>query len=205
MRRIHNAEIERRDFLAGVLPACVGCMGICAPTSLASMTETLSASQEPHMFDQEWPRLTVRQYFSRVLSSGGELLKAIRNEIGEGEIIRILRDYSFNRGKSRGASLVEQYPDRDFHSHNERFRSGDMEGIIIYTIVEDTDEAFEISVTECALVEPLMELDIGRIGNAWLCHGDYGHAEGFNPRIKLIRDKTLMLGDSCCNHRYVWT
>jgi len=37
-----------------------------------------------------------------------------------------------------------------------------------------------------------------------VCHGDYAWAEGFNPDIKLVRDKTLMQGDSICNHRYVW-
>ena len=60
-------------------------------------------------------------------------------------------------------------------------------------------KAFEINVTECLLAEPMLELDAGKIGNAWLCDEDYGYARGFNPRITLIRDKTLMLGDSCCN------
>jgi hypothetical protein len=63
----------------------------------------------------------------------------------------------------------------------------------------------EIAVTECVLVGPVLENDMGKIGNAWLRHEDYGHAQGYNPRIELIRDKTLMLGHSCCNHRYVWT
>jgi hypothetical protein len=29
--------------------------------------------------------------------------------------------------------------------------------------------------------------------------------KGFNPKIKLVRDKTLMQGHEYCNHRYIWT
>ena len=56
--------------------------------------------------------------------------------------------------------------------------------------VDAFEEVFEIVVTECALVEPIQESDAGLIGNAWLCHGDYGHAHGYNPKIELVRDKT---------------
>ncbi len=41
------------------------------------------------------------------------------------------------------------------------------------------------------------------IGYAGICHPDFAAASGFNPKIKLIRSKTLMQGDDCCNHRYV--
>jgi hypothetical protein len=45
----------------------------------------------------------------------------------------------------------------------------------------------------------------GDIGYAMVCWGDYAWAEGFNPKIKLVRDKTLMEGHDRCNHRYIWT
>jgi hypothetical protein len=44
----------------------------------------------------------------------------------------------------------------------------------------------------------------GEIGFAALCYMDYFWPKGFNENIKLIRDKTLMQGHTCCNHRYVW-
>lgn len=147
----------------------------------------------------------MREYFSRALGPSCELLKAIEHEIGEEELLQILRTYSFNRGEGRGQAVAERYPDRDFFSYNERFRSVEMQAAITYDVVADSEEAFEITVTECVLVEPVLENDLGKIGNAWLCNEDYGHAHGYNPRIKLIRDKTLMLGNSCCNHRYLWT
>ena len=206
MRRGDSVAIGRRDFLTGVMPACaIGCMGICVPPALMALGEEPPRCQEKHKFDEDFPSLTYREYFSRQLSTGARTLKAIESAIGEEELLRILHDHSVSHGRTRGQEFAKQYPDRDFFSYNERFRTGQMQDIITYDIVEDSEEAFEIKVTECVLVEPMLEHDAGKIGNAWHCDGDYGHAQGFNPKIRLIRDKTLMLGDSCCNHRYVWT
>ncbi|MFG1690974.1 L-2-amino-thiazoline-4-carboxylic acid hydrolase [Gemmatimonadota bacterium] len=206
MKQLDSLSMKRRDFLTRVMPACaIGCLGICDPTNLAALGAEALPCQEKHKFDEDFPvPLTLRQYMSRQLRSGGQVLKAIEGEIGEDELLRILSDYSIGRGEAQGQGSAEQYPDRDFFSYNERFRTGQMQSMITYEIVEDSEEAFEINVTECVLVEPMLELDAGKIGNAWLCDGDYGHAQGFNPKIRLIRDKTLMLGDSCCNHRYEW-
>ncbi|MFN2243355.1 MAG: L-2-amino-thiazoline-4-carboxylic acid hydrolase [Anaerolineae bacterium] len=42
------------------------------------------------------------------------------------------------------------------------------------------------------------------IGYAIQCHRDHADCQGFSPRIVLNRSKTLMQGDDCCNHRFVW-
>ena len=51
----------------------------------------------------------------------------------------------------------------------------------------------------CLWAEIFNELcapDIGR----WLCEGDEPSVRSFNPRLGLSRTKTLMSGDSQCNH-----
>lgn len=198
-------QMKRRDFLGGAIPACFGCLGLCAPTTLLStLGGGPSSLQEKHMFDQEMPTLTIRQYFNRVLSSGGNVLNAVGAEIGEEPLLEILRGYSYDRGRKNGESMARQIPGRDFISYKESFQSLG-EGMITFTVVEDSESVFEIAVTECVMTEPLLENGLGTIGNAWLCHGDYGHAQGYNPRIELVRDQTLMLGHPCCNHRYLWT
>ncbi len=72
------------------------------------------------------------------------------------------------------------------------------------TIVEDTETAFALRVTECIWADTFLKEDAGDIGFALICHGDYAWPQGFNPKIRMIRDKTLMQGDSYCNHRYVF-
>jgi hypothetical protein len=74
---------------------------------------------------------------------------------------------------------------------------------MIYEIVEDTDQALELKVKECIFAETFLKASAGDIGFAFICYGDYAWPRAFNPKIKMIRDKTLMQGHDCCNHRYV--
>jgi hypothetical protein len=71
-------------------------------------------------------------------------------------------------------------------------------------IVEDSDEVFEMKITECLTEVIFREADALELGYACVCHADFGLPEGLDINIKLIRDKTLMQGHNCCNHRYVW-
>jgi hypothetical protein len=58
-------------------------------------------------------------------------------------------------------------------------------------------------VTECIWASTFLHAREGDIGFAHVCYGDYAWSRGFNPKIKLVRDKTLMQGHPVCNHRYV--
>ena len=63
---------------------------------------------------------------------------------------------------------------------------------IEYLVLDATDEA------------ALLALDESRF-DAALCNMDYSWPTAFNPKFKMERDKTLMQGHDCCNHRYVDT
>ena len=76
--------------------------------------------------------------------------------------------------------------------------------VLTTEIVEDTDTAVEIKVTECLWAKTFREHDAADIGYATICHPDYAMCQAFNPKIRMIRTKTLMQGDECCNHRWVW-
>lgn len=208
MAKPDSFKIERRDFIRRVMPACaLGCLGVCGSAGAATLAAGSLPWQEEekHKFDEELPPLTLRQYFSRQIGASIRPLKAVAAEIGEDKLIPILEKYGFDRGAEKGKADSERRGVTDFHNYNARFRDGDLQQMVTYTIVEDSEAAFEVKVTECALVEPVAAADAGLLGNAMFCHGDYGHAQGYNPKIKMVRDKTLMKGDCCCNHRYEWT
>ena len=71
-------------------------------------------------------------------------------------------------------------------------------------VVEDTPEAYEVKSTEGLWAQTFRAKGAAEIGYALRCHRDYADCWGFNPKITLIRSKTLMQGDDCCNHRFVW-
>lgn len=74
-----------------------------------------------------------------------------------------------------------------------------------YDIIENTEKACEVKVTECLTYVIFREANAQEIGYAGVCYADYGFPKGLNPKIEMIRDKTLMQGHDCCNHRYIWT
>jgi hypothetical protein len=84
------------------------------------------------------------------------------------------------------------------------FRNPEFAKVLTMEIVEDTERAFEIKVTECIHADAFLHYEAGDIGFAKVCYGDYAWAEGYHPKIRLTRDKTLMEGHSYCNHRYTW-
>lgn len=64
-------------------------------------------------------------------------------------------------------------------------------------------KAVELKVSECLWAKTFRGAEAGDLGNALVCDSDYAAAEGFNPKMRMIRSKTLMQGHDCCNHRYV--
>jgi hypothetical protein len=70
-------------------------------------------------------------------------------------------------------------------------------------MVEDTERAAEMKVTECLWAKTFRDAGAGDIGYALMCHGDFATAPAFNAKMKMTRTKTLMQGHDCCNPR--WT
>ena len=71
-----------------------------------------------------------------------------------------------------------------------------------FEIVEDTETAFEVRVTECLWAKTFRDADAADLGYACICHPDYAMAKAFNPKLHMVRDKPLMQGCSHCNHRW---
>jgi hypothetical protein len=192
---------SRREFFNQVLPACaLFCVGI-YPSNTA---ENLSLTDK---FEKDLPfKMTIRSYFQRLAKRRIDMLKAIGEDIGEERLIKILSKMAYNNGVNLGKNLAMRLGKNDFHSYNERFRDKDhaLHELTELEIVENSETAFEVKVTRCVIVEPFIKAGVGKYANAELCDEDYGHAQGFNSKIKLVRDKTLTLGHDCCNHRYIW-
>lgn len=192
---------SRREFLNQVLPTCaLFYVGIdpSIPAENSSLTDK---------FDKNLPfKLTIRNYFQRLAKRRIDMLKAIGEDIGEERLITILSKMAYNNGLNLGKNLAKKLGKTDLNSYCERFRDKDhtLNELTEFEIVEDSEKAFEVKVTRCVIVESFIKAGVGKYANAELCDEDYGHAQGFNSKIKLVRDKTLTLGHNYCNHRYIW-
>jgi len=206
MKNLNQKQTSRRKFLVKTIPACaLTCVGSKGLLGLRN----LSAQQEgKHKFDQPIDfTLTYRQFQRNTNRGKIQLIKTLIKELGEERAIEILKTDTRESALALGQRQAKSVKKNDFNTYVEMFR--DPKGYkftLTKEIVEDSEKAFELKVTECLYALPYIEAGLGgEVGFAALCYMDYFWPKGFNESIKLVRDKTLMQGHSCCNHRYVWT
>lgn len=133
------------------------------------------------------------------------LLKSLSKEYGAGFIEALKRAASEAAAQSEQQS-AESAPQRDLATFTSFVRETDRfwKHVLTLDVVEDTETAVEVKVTECLWAKTFREADAAEIGYATICHPDFAICQAFNPRITMIRSKTLMQGDDCCDHRWVW-
>ena len=197
-------DAGRRTFITKVVPACA--LTCLAARNVLALAQTDDVVQEAaHKFDKELGRkLTYRQMFSQQYREFIDLAKAIEKEWGTERTMEFLKARSAERMTKQGRKQAEAAPDNNFESYVNMFRSGHYDDLLTMEIVEDTEKAFELEVTECIWADVFLRAGAGNIGFAAVCWGDYAWASSYNEKIEMVRDKTLMQGHHCCNHRYIW-
>lgn len=198
--------IGRRQFLARLMPACaVTCLGFKNGLGFDLLGKNLVGQEAKHKFDMPFERpLTFRQFFGVRYGEFIQLAKALEKEMGQEKLLEFLKKNTQARLLQLGQNQAKNSPDTSFETYVKTFKGPNYEKTLTMEIVEDTEKAFELKVTECIWASTFLQAKAGEIGYASVCYGDYAWAEGFNPKIKLVRDKTLMQGHDCCNHRYIW-
>jgi len=198
-------ELDRRQFLK-IMPACsLVCLGSGRVWALTQSEKTPSVQEPKHKFDKEMERkLTYRQLINMQYREFIQLAKALEKEMGKEKLIEFLKKHTYENMLKFGQQHAKRSPDNSFQTYTNTFRPPRYKNALTAEIVEDTEKAFELKVTECIWASVFHKADAGDIGYASVCYGDYAWPKGFNPKIKMIRDKTLMQGHECCNHRYVW-
>ena len=198
---------SRRDFISRIMPACsLMCIGGIGGLAGIRSVNGAGIFQDKHMFDKEYPRkMTHREYQSATSFLFIMYAKAVEKEFGKEKSIGLLKKMATEMNLERGKRQAMNSKDLSLKSYTRMFAEPkNWEGLLNMEIVEDTDSAFELKVSECLSAAVFRDADAAEIGHAAICWGDYAWAEGFNPKIKLVRDKTLMQGHAYCNHRYVW-
>jgi hypothetical protein len=133
-------------------------------------------------------------------------LKALVSKFGD-EVIKIaaLAKRKINEEKMRAfrKEKAEAAP-KDVFMQSAFWEEGSVDkSIMEFEIIEDNDTAFEVRVTKCKYAELYKELRAADIGYALCCDMDFYEARAFDSKLELKRSKTLMMGDDCCNHRYI--
>lgn len=118
----------------------------------------------------------------------------LMKEYGEG-ILDAIADYKNSRTRMRWAEIA-QATGRSDPEYLFRLFS---DTVHEYQVIRKTPEALEVKVTRCAHADAFKTLNATDIGMKMICMGDYAVTEGFNPKIRFTRSKTIMAGDDCCH------
>ena len=199
----------RREFLRAVFPAgAFLCFG--GPLlSFAQEKEKPKPSARPLAMKHKFlvdASVTFEDMFNFAYrDSFIPLMLVLAKAGGREKFVEILK-----KGASEAATLgiqnaAKSLPKRDLAAFVTPLKNPDhfWKHVLTFSIVEDSPKAFEVKVTECLWAKTFRGMNAADIGFATVCFPDYAVASAFNPKLKMIRSKTLMQGHDCCNHRYV--
>lgn len=202
----HTHTQGRRTFCAKLLAAgavsCIGCAKLFAMQQSSGTQQTTSArekfSEDSKMSFKEVYDFAFRDRFIPIMLG-------ISAELGRENAIAMFKKITGKRATEEALEWAKKMGRNDLESWiaDERKPDHRLRHVRTWTIIEDTKQVFEEKVTECLLSTTFRAAGAADIGYACFCHGDSVATPAFNPKIHLIRTKTLMQGDAYCNHRYV--
>jgi hypothetical protein len=195
----------RRSFLKAALPGgalfCLG--GGCLLRQARAQDRPKTAAQKHKFLEDSGMSLTEVFIIAYVPQLG--LLRGLEKEIGSEKFVAMLKRIIDEGNERRSAEFAKKLGKNDLAAYTQNFRQADgfYQKALTFQVVEDTPRAFEVKVTECLWAKTYRDVQAADLGYVLSCYGDFTAAQGFNHKMRLVRTKTLMQGEDCCNHRYV--
>jgi hypothetical protein len=143
--------------------------------------------------------LTRREIEARL---AGPLIKGFIKAMGREGALRVVERVMKDLGRQGGRELAEEMGGNSIpclaKGHG-RYAAG---GAYRMKVLRQTDKSYHVDITWCAYAEMYRSLGLADLGLLLSCGRDFAFTQGFNPKIKLTRDKTLMEGDEVCSYRF---
>lgn len=168
------------------------------------MTET-----KTHKFDKKLD-ITYGQYIKDSMGGEVDLQRELERVLGKEKAHALLREWS----EKRTVKLVKEYLEesgveiKNFEDFKDYMGKMWVSEHTLRTHTCETthrsSDSVTYKVTECIWANMMRELDAADLGLLTMCDIDFVSASVYHPNIKLIREKTLMNGDDCCDFTYVW-
>jgi predicted hydrocarbon binding protein len=200
-----NSLSGRRAFLKAALPGgALLCLGGRCLLGSPRFQEKAQAAGPKHKFLED-SGMSFTEVFRAVYAPQVSLFRGLEKEIGSEKLVAMLKRVIDENARLESAEFAKQLGKNDLAVYTKQLKepSRFWQHALTFQTVEDTPQAYEVKVTECIWAKTLREAKAADLGYILSCYGDYAAAEGFNPKMRMIRTKTLMQGDDFCNHRYV--
>jgi len=207
-KKILSDSLNRRRFIINVLPSgAMLCLGGSNLLDASRVHKKQNVPTAKHKFSKK-SGMSFEEVFQFKYGPYISTLQRLANVIGKDEFIKMLKKASAEVAEQRVKNIIRNLPENDFDTYiNTMIFTPLFKNTLSMEIVEKTDKVLEIKITECLWANTIRELkepDAVDIGYALVCYPEIATTEAFNPKLKVIRTKTLMQGHDCCNTRIVW-
>lgn len=160
--------------------------------------------KSPHKFQEKMMlEMTYEQDFRNRCQEMICLARELEQLLGRKKTLEVM-------GKAREKYVVESTKKRkevirDFEDFKAREKAENASyHTWTLTYPEETPDKLVFHVTECLWTDVYKEAKAADLGYALLCQPDFAYAQACHPKIKMKRTKTLMQGDSYCDHTFYW-
>ena len=203
---LDQAKSGRREFLTKIVPAALVLYFGCSHALVrAASGAKFPSPEEANKFLTDMERkITYKQWIQQRHNKYIAILKHLENDIGREKLLEMLKRASYEENVKLGKQFADRIPSLQAFAGPFRSETSSVGRTIVREIIEDSETAFEMKITLCLEEMVFREANAAHLGFACVCHADFGLPVGINPKLKLVRTKTLMEGHDCCNHRYVW-
>jgi len=130
------------------------------------------------------------------------IIEAIAKRIGREEALAILTEVNREEAFHRGRATAEARGRNGIEALAEDVAGWGRGGTWEMNVLEQTPTTFFFDVTRCPYHEKYRELGLEDLGVGFSCCRDEPFARGLNPRLRLVRTRTLMEGAERCDFRY---
>jgi len=142
--------------------------------------------------------LARREVEARVI---GPIIRAFTNQLGKEKTLEIVNQVIQSLAFESGVLLAKQMGGNRIEDYARGLDAWKAENALKYDVLELTDDTFSFDVKRCRYVDLYRELGMADLGVLLSCNRDFNLIEGFNPRMKLVRTKTIMEGYDRCDFR----
>ena len=142
--------------------------------------------------------LTRREIEARIARP---LILAFVEEFGKDKVLKIVSRLIKSVARESGAELAQKLGNNTMGDFAEGLSAWKAGGGLEMEELELTQTKYNFDVIRCRFVDMYKELGMEDLGFVLSCSRDFDLVEGFNPKMKLVRTKTIMEGHDRCDFR----
>ena len=142
--------------------------------------------------------LTRREIEARIAEP---LVRAFIDEFGRDRTLALVNKVIRSLAKESGQQVAKQMGGNSIACFAEGLKNWAADDAYETEVLELSDKKYFYNVKRCRYADMYKQLGMADLGVVLSCNRDFEMVAGFNPRMNLVRTKTIMEGHDYCDFR----